>query len=128
MKLSDAFTMGVPPKYDVPHLFFVISDPILHDGCFVILNITKDYIRAGRECVLQIGDHPWIKAESYMTFRDARIITPELEASLLSLIGKEVRIERPLSANVLQRIVGVAKKTRSLAPIFKKYLYPPGLA
>jgi len=125
MKLGDAFTMGVPPNYDLPHLFFVISDPTLHDGSFVIVNITTNYIRAGKECVLQVGDHPWITTESYVTFRDARIITPALDASLMSIVGRGVRVERELSIPVLQRIVDIAKKSRSFAPRFKMYLHPP---
>jgi len=96
MKLGDAFRMGVPPKFKLPHLFFVISDPAQHGGTFVAVNITHDYIRAGSDCVLQIGDHPWISGESYVTFRDALEITPSQASGLHSLIGKEVWMEKPL--------------------------------
>jgi hypothetical protein len=122
MKLGDAFRMGVPPKYNVRHLFFVISDPAQNGGTFVIVNITKDYIRAGRECVLHKGDHPWIIAESFVAFRDAREITPPVATSLCSLIGSEVFMEEPLESTVLKRIIETAKVSRSLAPAFKKYL------
>jgi hypothetical protein len=122
MKLGDAFRMGVPPKYNVRHLFFVISDPAQNGGTFVIVNITTDYIRAGRECVLRIGDHPWITAESFVTFRDARKITPPVAVNLCSLIGSEVFMEEPLEPAVLARIIEAARGSRSLAPAFKKYL------
>jgi hypothetical protein len=122
MKLGDAFRMGVPPKFNVPHLFFVISDPAQNGGTFLIVNITKDYIRAGRECVLQKGDHPWITVESFVTFRDALEITPTMATGLQSLIGTEVFPEDPLDPVVLKRIVEVAKASRSLAPAKKKYL------
>ncbi|MDR3773275.1 MAG: hypothetical protein P4L26_08005 [Terracidiphilus sp.] len=122
MKLGDAFRMGVPPKFTVPHLFFVISDPTQHGGAFVAVNITKDYIRAGRECVLQIGDHPWITAESFVTFRDALEITPAKAVGLHRLIGTEVFIENPLDPAVLRRIIVAAKASKSLRPVCKKYI------
>jgi len=77
MKLGDAFSMAVPPNYDITHLFFVISDPGKHNGTFIIVNLTSDYFRAGRECVLNVGDHPRITKESYISFADAIEITPE---------------------------------------------------
>lgn len=76
MKLGDAFTMAVPPRYDTPHLFFVISDPAEHAGLYHIVNVTTDYIRAGKDCILNVGDHDWISRECYVSFRDAREITP----------------------------------------------------
>ena len=122
MKLGDAFRWGQPPKIKVQHLFFVISDPTLHGGTFVVVNITKDHIRAGRDCILQVGDHPWITGESFVSFRDARLITPSEEISLSALIGTQVIIEQALDSAVLARIVQAAKVTRSLAPVFKQYL------
>jgi hypothetical protein len=122
MKLGDAFRWGTPPKIKVRHLFFVISDPAQHGGTFVVVNITQDYIRAGRDCVLQKGDHPWITGESFVTFRDARLITPAEEIHLTSLFGREVLVEAPLDPIILKRIVAAAKASRSLAPLFKKYL------
>jgi hypothetical protein len=122
MKLGDAFRWGTPPKVKVRHLFFVISDPAQHGGTFVVVNITQDHIRAGRDCVLQIGDHPWITGESFVTFRDARLITPPEETHLISLFGTEVLVEAPLDPIVLKRIIEAAKTSRSLAPVYKRYL------
>lgn len=122
MKLGGAFRWGTPPKVKVRHLFFVISDPAQHGGTFVVVNITQDHIRAGRDCVLQIGDHPWITGESFVTFRDARLITPPEEAHLISMFGAEVLVEAPVDLIVLKRIIEAAKSSRSLAPVYKKYL------
>lgn len=57
-----------------------------------------------------------------MTFRDARLITPAEEIGLIALFGTEVLVEAPLDPIVLKRIIEVAKTSRSLAPVFKKYL------
>jgi hypothetical protein len=120
MKLGDAFTMAVPPRFDTPHLFFVISDPAKFGGVYHIINITKDYIRAGRDCVLNVGDHPWILGPSYVSFRDAREITAALD--LDSLVGKLVIMQAPLRPEILARIVAVAKTTRGYRNEFKQFL------
>jgi hypothetical protein len=120
MKLGDAFTMAVPPRYDTPHLFFVISDPSASNGIYHIVNITTDYIRAGKDCVLNVGDHPWIKGPSYVSFRDAREITPSLD--LDSLVGKLVVMQQPLRPEVLAKIVAAARATKGYRNEFKAYL------
>jgi hypothetical protein len=120
MKLGDAFTMAVPPRYDTEHLFFVISDPIKNAGTYHIVNITTDYIRGGKDCILNVGDHPWIKRTSYVAFRDAVEITTE--KNLDSLVGKLVTMQVPLRIDVLARIVSIAKTTKGYRDEFKKYL------
>ncbi len=120
MKLGDAFTMAVPPRYDTPHLFFVISDPSKSGGIYHIVNITTDYIRAGKDCILDVGDHHWITELSYVSFRDAREITPDL--NLDSLVGKLVTMQAPLRQDILEKIVGVAKTTKGYRNEFKSFL------
>jgi hypothetical protein len=120
MKIGDAFTMAVPPRYDIPHLFFVISDPSRNHGIYHIVNITTDYIRAGRECVLNVGDHDWITRSSYVAFRDAREITPQLDID--SLIGKHITMQKPLRAEILEKIIEAAKNSRSYRTEFKRFL------
>lgn len=120
MKLGDAFTMPVPPRYDTPHLFFVISDPIQHNGIYHIVNITTDYIRAGNACVLDAGDHDWIREPSYVAYRDAKELKPEQD--LDSLVGKFVVMRTPLRPEVLARIVAAARATKGYRTEFKPFL------
>jgi hypothetical protein len=122
MKIGDAFTMTVPPKYNIPHLFFVISDPCKNSGIYHIVNITTDYIRAGKECVLNVGDHKWITEPSYITFRDAREIDIALGKVLDSLVGTQIKMQAALRAEVLQRIVEAAKASKAIPIRFKKFL------
>jgi hypothetical protein len=122
MKLGDAFTMAVPPRYDVPHLFFVISDPAKNGGIYHIVNLTTDYIRAGKECVLNVGDHEWITKTSYVTFRDAREIDTKLGMAIDSLVGNMVQMQRALRADILQKIIEAAKVSRSMPINFKNFL------
>jgi hypothetical protein len=122
MNLGDAFTMAVPPKYDVAHLFFVISDPLKNRGVYHIVNITTNYIRAGKECILNVGDHEWITQESFVTFRDTREINAEMSKVIDSLIGDKIKMQRSLRVDVLQRIVAAGKASKAIPVEFKKFL------
>jgi hypothetical protein len=122
MKLGDAFTMAVPPRFQISHLFFVISDPMQHDAGFVVVNITTDHIRAGEECVLCVGDHAWIKKKSFLSFRDAMLIDAKKAATIQGLIGTLVAMHPPLSEIILKKIVDSAKTSRSIPQTLKAFL------
>jgi hypothetical protein len=122
MKLGDAFTMAVPPRFQISHLFFVISDPLQHNAGFVVVNITTDYIRAGEECVLCVGDHAWIKKKSFLSFRDAMLIDAKKAATIQGLIGTLVAVHPPLSEIILKKIVDSAKTSRSIPQTLKAFL------
>jgi hypothetical protein len=122
MKLGDAFLMRVPPNFDREHLFFVISDPIKNNGTFIIANITGDEFRAGRECVLVKGDHPWIVKESFVTFTDALEITPAHAQKIDALMGTTIKPQPCLKPEMLAKIVEAAKKSKAIAVDLKKYL------
>lgn len=122
MKIGDAFLMAVPPSYSIKHLFFVISDPTKHNGTFIIVNLTSDVFRAGKECILNVGDHPRITKESFVSFADAREITPALAQNLEKLIGIHVTMQKSLTSAVLTKIVAAAKQSKAIPTDFKKYL------
>ena len=122
MNLGDAFLMTVPPKYNLEHLYFVISDPLAHGGAFVAVNVTTDRLRAGKECPVQSGEHRWINRECFVNFADALEITSSAAAHLESLMGKLVRMERPMTAALLARIVAAARASRSFPGNLKTYL------
>jgi len=114
--------MGVPPDYDCNHLFFVISDPDKHNGTFVIVNVTRNWFRAGRECILGVGDHPWIQEECFVSFADALEITTERAEMITALIGTRIQSQLPLGERTLAKIVGAAKESKAIPIAFKKYL------
>lgn len=121
MRLGDTFLMPIPTQ-DCDHLWIVISDPETHGGTFIIVNVTGDYFRAGKECVLEAKDHPWIAKECFVTFADALEITPQHSAHLDQLIGKLVKMQGLLEITVLQRIIDCAKKSKAFPMGYKKYL------
>jgi hypothetical protein len=122
MKLGDAFTMAIPPRFQISHLFFVISNPLNHDTGFVVVNITTNHIRAGEECFLDVGDHPWIQKKSFLSFRDSMLIDAKKAAPIQGLIGTLVTMHPPLTAIVLKKIVDSAKISRSIPQTLKAFL------
>jgi hypothetical protein len=122
MKIGDAFTMAIPPRFQISHLFFVISDPLKHDAGFVVVNITTNHIRAGEECVLGADDHPWIQKKSFLSFRDAMLIDAKKAASIQGLVGKLVTMHPPLTEIVLNKILDSAKTSRSIPQTLKLFL------
>jgi len=122
MKLGDAFTMGVPPKYDNPHLFFVVTDPLKNKGVYHVVNITTDQLRAGKECILEVGDHEWITEKSFVSFADMREIDLAKSAKLQLLIGTKVKMQRSLKNGSLQKIIESGKASKAIPVAFKKLL------
>ena len=73
-------TLLMPSGPDGDHLYVVLNDPKPFHGygsqpCVVLVNVTT--VRAGVKhddtCVLSPGCHPFVKDESYVLFRSARI-------------------------------------------------------
>lgn len=60
------------PAHDVKHLYAVMNDPCNESLCLLV-NLTS--IKAGYRhddaCVLDVGDHPFIRHPSYMLYRRA---------------------------------------------------------
>jgi hypothetical protein len=105
------------------HLWVVISDSAKHAGHFIIVNVTSDVFRAGRECELNIGDHQWITKKSYISFGDARKVSPKEEAVIIKLIASgTVRSHYPMKSSVLQKIIASAKISKAMSEELKTYL------
>lgn len=62
------------------HLFVVLNDPIVLAGygqspCVVLVNVStvRPQIPYDTTCVIQAGAHPFLVAESYVRYQDARV-------------------------------------------------------
>jgi hypothetical protein len=122
MRLGDAFLMGNPGGA-TKHLWIVISDPTAHGGNGLIVNVTTHKRRAGGECSLLPGDHPWVTQECWISFGDARVVAPNQWARIQTGIAQGIVLpQAPASSSVVARIVGAAKTSVAFAPDFLKYL------
>jgi hypothetical protein len=111
MNLGDCFFMAVPPKYNVDHLWIVISDPALN-GLVVIVNVTSNQLRATSEFTLESGDHPRIQHRSFVNFPDAMSVPQD---KILALNGTLVKFVDPLDQTLLNKIIETAKNSKSLS-------------
>lgn len=108
---------------DGGHLWVVISDPSLHCGEFVIVNLTKDAYRAGTECELAIGDHQWMSAKTYINFGDAKKMGPREEANLAKQIAVgTMKMHLPMRQAVINKIVLAGKKSKAIPIELVPYL------
>ena len=116
--IGDSFVIG-----QGGHLWVVISDPTQHNGEYIIVNLTTDQFRAGGDCELKPADHPWITNKCFVSFGDARKVTPAEDAKITAhMATKAIRKQFPVSAAVLQKIVTAAKKSKALPGGFLAYL------
>jgi len=116
--IGDSFVIG-----QGGHLWVVISDPSLHNGEYIIANLTTDEFRAGKECELNVGDHPWITEKCFVSFGDARKVTRAEDAKIAAnMATRAIRKQYPMSGAVLQKIVTAAKQSKAIEPGFLIYL------
>jgi hypothetical protein len=99
---------------DGRHLWVVISDPFQNNDKVLIVNLTT--VRGVRFedlcCVIEPGEHEWVKARSYIKFDMARVYPDErLE---LFKNGRVIREYSPFSAPILDRIRKATLVTQNL--------------
>jgi hypothetical protein len=108
---------------DGGHLWVVISDPNLHGGEFVIVNLTKDVFLAGKECELNPADHKWIIAKTYVYYGKARKVALTEAAKLLEQITLgTIKKHLPMAAHVLSKIITAGKTSKAISEDLKAYL------
>jgi hypothetical protein len=93
------------------HLWLIISDPALDPENVVIVNLTTLDDQKESVCILKRGDHPWVRHDSCVNYRDA--VVTSLEKLAKARKGKAIIVKSPLKAAVLVRIQqGVADSQR----------------
>jgi hypothetical protein len=118
VQIGDTFLFG-----EGSHLWIVISDPAQNHGDFVIVNLTKNEFRAGKDCELNVGEHQWIKEKCYVSFGDARKVTPIEAARIQALISQDqIKQHFPMRANIIHKIVQAGLKSKALTPELKALL------
>jgi hypothetical protein len=104
-------------------LWIVISDPAKNNGDFVIVNLTTDLYRAGSDCEMNVGEHQWIREKCYVSFGDARKVTPK-EATQIQLLITQSQIQQhyPMQPAAINKIVAAGLKSKALATELKALL------
>jgi hypothetical protein len=109
-----------PPHY-TPHLYIIIS-PII-DDMVVFVNITTPKWDSDDTCILNIGDHSFVKHKSIINYGDAK----ETKIDYLEeAISKNYIIPHdPVSDGLLKRIQAGALDSSAFNPSLKKYIPNP---
>src|SRR5437016_6661893 len=110
MDTGDTLYIPEPGTSLDSHLWVVLSDPIADPIRIVLVNFTKHRQDKDQACVLQVGDHPFIRVPTCVEYRRAKIVTNEELETLTGL--PQVEIREPLSDDVLQRILAGVHNSR----------------
>lgn len=97
------------PTGPCEHLHVVCNDPVYHPingcECVLVVNISscKPGVAFDDTCILQAGDHAFIKHASYVVYRDAVIWkVPNVAARMLS---GEISAHKDMPEGTFQRIL-----------------------
>ena len=98
MNLGDTF---VPEQLD-HHLWIITSDPSKDKEKVVIMNLTTYTIDEEEVCVLQPGDHPFVKHKTAIRYYEARIVSLGVLTRLLD--ANALRPHQRASSDMMAKI------------------------
>jgi hypothetical protein len=103
--LKRATILLATPKQGNEHLFIVLTNPNKAKEVLII-NITSSDKFYDKSCVLEKGDHSFIKHKSYIAYRYCNIIHADKLKDLV------IRTYEPINQETLDRIVKGLYKSR----------------
>lgn len=120
-------TLLIPSGPQGKHLFIVLTDPTNFDGhpplsCISIPLCTIPSTPYDTTCIAQIGEHPFIIAPSYISYRHIRIDqASHIEKMVNALTAFP---QSPVSPNFLARIQSGIHASKQIPNLFKKLMSP----
>lgn len=102
MKLGDAFQID-DGEGKRSHLRIVISAP-LPDGSLITVNCTTRKQGSDASCILQAGDHPFIRHETVIAYEHTRALPLAMQTRIDAAVPPACVHHAPVSPAVLQRI------------------------
>ncbi|MBT3198360.1 MAG: hypothetical protein HN350_00430 [Phycisphaerales bacterium] len=92
------------------HLFIIISDPLLDPDKIVTVNLTSWDSTKDQSCIVDSGEHPFVRHKSCIRYEGDRLITAEQYD--LHLSGDRLISQSPVSEELLGRILAGAAVSR----------------
>ncbi|MCC6127399.1 MAG: hypothetical protein IT426_20770 [Pirellulales bacterium] len=109
MNAGDTILIDEPGTSYDSHLWMVISDPKQDDRCLIV-NFTSWRADEDQACVVEAGEHPYIKHRTCVKFRGAKLVPI---ATLDACLGSGGLVPHsPLSANLLAKIRNAVPNSR----------------
>lgn len=99
---GDTFLVEEPGTSYDSHLWIVLSDPNIDSDSVLIVNLTSWRADKDQACVLDAGDHPYVKHRSCVNYTGAKVVTAAHIERLLS-VGKLVS-HSPVDPGLLAKI------------------------
>jgi hypothetical protein len=102
------------------HLFVLLTDPVGPAEQVLMASICTLVDGADDSCALTVGDHDFIKHDSYVAYGFCRI---EPAKALINGVAKGVFVEKgPISEAVYKKIMSGIKKSRFTKPFALEFL------
>jgi hypothetical protein len=107
---------------DDEHLWIILSDPIAYPDQVVLVNVSSSTnARRDPACTLRYGDHGFIRHDSFVYYRGAKIV------KALDLRGANISHSATLTSAILMRVREGAAKTQFIPRYIKKLLIEQGV-
>ena len=111
MEIGDVYLPSNKAIDDHPRI--VISDPELNTDKVVLVNFTGfDGEYRDHSCVLEIGEHSWLKKRTCISYKDASVVKRADVDKLIKSGG--LKLLDPVSDEVLRKILAGAEATDDL--------------
>lgn len=124
MNIGDTFYLR-GPENPRPHLWVVLSDPMIDPKQVLVVNFTTERPDSDRTCIVGPGEHPCLSHTSSVNYARARILTDQqLEKA------KEDHAldpQEPVSAELLRRIQAGAAVSDDIRNRHRQMLVDQGL-
>lgn len=107
------------------HIFFICNDPVfyprLNKNTFLAVNLTSvsEEFESDNTCILNVGDHPFVKHPSYIFYRRAEIFGTETVTNGVS--AGDIRVHQPCEIATFQRILDGFAVSPHVTPKIKGY-------
>ena len=109
MNAGDTIIIREPGTSYDSHLWMVISDPAQGEDC-VIVNFTSWRADKDQACVVEVGEHPYVKNKTCVNFRDAKLC--KLSALKALIAARHLEAHQPLSPALLGKIRNAVPESR----------------
>jgi hypothetical protein len=93
--------MRLGSTFLIEHLWIVVSLPTA-ESHVVLVSFTTRRWNSDTSCVVQAGEHPWVKHETVVEYEKARVFDPPTQQKVLA--NKMLRPQADVSLTLLTRI------------------------
>ena len=113
MNAGDTFFVQQVGKLYDSHLWMVLSNPALNANQVLIVSLTTWGKDDDPACVLNVGDHPFVRQKSFIKYSHAKIVSDQQLEEFRA--RGQIHVQAQLSLSVLKRARDGAAESRFMA-------------